>query len=82
MVPARLDGGTGHGTKMATIAAGKIHGIAPNADLYLLKAKGLWKTGGPGDDKKDRSFPDSCYEDDLDSNPLSYRGQTRCQRGR
>jgi subtilisin family serine protease len=31
-----------HGTKMATIAAGKQLGIAPNADLYLIKAKGNW----------------------------------------
>lgn len=30
----------GHGTKMASIAAGKRTGIAPNADLFLVKAKG------------------------------------------
>jgi len=28
---------------MATIAAGKIHGVAPNADLYLVKTKGQIK---------------------------------------
>ncbi|KAI4941965.1 hypothetical protein J4E91_010515 [Alternaria rosae] len=32
-----------HGTMMATIAAGKIHGVAPNADLYLVKTKGQIK---------------------------------------
>jgi hypothetical protein len=45
LVDAQLGGGTGHGTKMATIAAGKTHGIAPNANLYLLKTKGQWNTG-------------------------------------
>ncbi|KAF1963807.1 subtilisin-like protein [Byssothecium circinans] len=31
-----------HGTKMATIAAGKQLGVAPNADLFLIKSKGSW----------------------------------------
>jgi subtilisin family serine protease len=31
-----------HGTKMAIIAAGKKVGVAPNANLYLVKAKGAW----------------------------------------
>jgi hypothetical protein len=47
MVPAYIGGGTGHGTKMASIAAGRIHGIARNADLYLLKTKGQWDAGPP-----------------------------------
>ncbi|KAF2011878.1 subtilisin-like protein [Aaosphaeria arxii CBS 175.79] len=33
-----------HGTKMAAIAGGKLHGIAQNADLYLLKTKGVYNT--------------------------------------
>jgi hypothetical protein len=47
LVNAKLGGGTGHGTKMATIAAGKTHGIAPNANLYLLKTKGQWNRLSP-----------------------------------
>jgi hypothetical protein len=45
MVPRQIRGPTGHGTKMATIAAGKLNGIAPNADLYLMKIKGQWNSG-------------------------------------
>jgi hypothetical protein len=30
---------------MATIAAGKLNGIAPNADLYPMKIKGQWNSG-------------------------------------
>jgi hypothetical protein len=45
MVPRQISGPTGHGTKMATIAAGKLNGIAPNADLYLMKIKGQWNSG-------------------------------------
>jgi subtilisin family serine protease len=41
-VDAKLSGGSGHGTKMATIAAGKTLGVAPNANLYLMKTKGQW----------------------------------------
>jgi hypothetical protein len=53
VVDAQLGGGTGHGTKMATIAAGKTHGVAPNANLYLLKTKGQWNTGRlPREDDK------------------------------
>lgn len=39
---------------MASIAAGKRIGVAPNADLYLLKPKGLYNTGAVGD--KDRDY--------------------------
>jgi hypothetical protein len=45
MVPPQILGPTGHGTKMASIAAGKSNGIAPNADLYLMKTKGQWNSG-------------------------------------
>ncbi|KAH7073921.1 peptidase S8/S53 domain-containing protein [Paraphoma chrysanthemicola] len=45
LVTPRLGGGTGHGTKMATIAAGKGYGVAPKADLYLLKRNGEWNKG-------------------------------------
>jgi hypothetical protein len=40
-----------HGTKMAIVAAGKKQGIAPNANLYLIKAKGSWlkDANGPAD---------------------------------
>lgn len=31
---------------MATIAAGNIYGIAPNADLHLVRTKGQIRTGG------------------------------------
>jgi hypothetical protein len=37
--------GVGHGTKMASLAAGKSVGMAPNADLFLAKYKGRWNTG-------------------------------------
>jgi hypothetical protein len=40
-----------HGTKMATIAAGKVEGVAPNANLHLIKAKGSYL--------KDASDPDN-----------------------
>jgi subtilisin family serine protease len=41
-----------HGTKMAIIAAGKDSGVAPNANLYLVKAKGSYlnDADGPVDD--------------------------------
>jgi hypothetical protein len=42
LIDAQLGGGSGHGTKMATIAAGKTHGVARNANLFLLKTKGQW----------------------------------------
>jgi subtilisin family serine protease len=42
---AHIGGVSGHGTKMATIAAGKIHGVAPNANLYLMKILGQWNLG-------------------------------------
>jgi hypothetical protein len=46
MVDAHIGGGSSrHGTKMATVAAGKIHGITLNANLYLLKQKDDWNTG-------------------------------------
>jgi hypothetical protein len=45
MVDAHIGGGSGHGTKIATVAAGRIHGIAPNANLYLLKHEGDWNAG-------------------------------------
>jgi hypothetical protein len=53
LVGAQLGRGDGHGTKMATIAGGKAHGIAPNANLYLLKIKGQWNKGSglPEDEK-------------------------------
>ncbi|EAT86668.2 hypothetical protein SNOG_05604 [Parastagonospora nodorum SN15] len=35
----------GHGTKMATIAGGKLDGISPNANLYLVKIMGQWNAG-------------------------------------
>jgi subtilisin family serine protease len=35
-----------HGTKMAIIAAGKDIGVAPNANLYLVKAKGSYLNDG------------------------------------
>jgi hypothetical protein len=44
-VPEQIRGVLGHGTKMATIAAGKLDGIAPNANLHLLKIQGLWNSG-------------------------------------
>ena len=39
LIPPKLSGGDGHGTIMATIAAGRINGIARNADLVLLKSQ-------------------------------------------
>lgn len=33
-----------HGTKMAIIAAGRIHGVAPSANLHLIKAKRTYLT--------------------------------------
>ncbi len=39
-------GGGKHGTMMATIAGGKNYGIAPNADLYLLKTKNQYRSTG------------------------------------
>jgi hypothetical protein len=45
MADAHIGGDSRHGTKMATVATGKIHGITPNANLYLLKQKGDWNTG-------------------------------------
>jgi hypothetical protein len=53
MLDAQLGNG-GHGTKMAIVAAGRTHGIAPNANLFLLKIKGqynLGKTDPPSQDK-------------------------------
>jgi subtilisin family serine protease len=49
LVDAQIGRGDGHGTKMATIAGGKIHGVAPNANLYLLKVKGQWNKGSGSD---------------------------------
>jgi hypothetical protein len=45
LVDAQIGRGDGHGTKMAIIAGGKVHGVAPNANLYLLKVKGQWNKG-------------------------------------
>jgi hypothetical protein len=45
MVPEQIRGVIGHGTKMATVAAGKLDGIAPNANLYLIKIQGQWNSG-------------------------------------
>ncbi|KAF2789529.1 subtilisin-like protein, partial [Melanomma pulvis-pyrius CBS 109.77] len=42
-----------HGTKMATIAGGKIHGIAPNADLFLVKTTGNFNRG-PSTEQEER----------------------------
>ncbi|KAH7411597.1 peptidase S8/S53 domain-containing protein [Phaeosphaeria sp. MPI-PUGE-AT-0046c] len=43
-VIAHIGDDSGHGTKMATIAGGKVHGIAPKANLYLLKFMGHWNS--------------------------------------
>ncbi|KAH4116500.1 hypothetical protein HBH96_142430 [Parastagonospora nodorum] len=45
MVPEQIRGVLGHGTKMATIAGGKLDGISPNANLYLVKIMGQWNAG-------------------------------------
>ncbi|KAF1918124.1 peptidase S8/S53 domain-containing protein [Ampelomyces quisqualis] len=42
---AHIGSATGHGTKMAIIAGGKINGVAPKANLYLMKIKGQYNTG-------------------------------------
>lgn len=42
LVPARLNSENGQGTMMTMVAAGKMIGVAPNADLFLLKVKGHW----------------------------------------
>jgi hypothetical protein len=44
----RLGSTTGHGTRMAIVAAGKTWGIAPNANLHLLKIRGEWNRGTTG----------------------------------
>ncbi|KAH7089519.1 peptidase S8/S53 domain-containing protein [Paraphoma chrysanthemicola] len=49
--------GAGHGTLMASIAAGRDDGIAPQANLYLLKMKGTWNTGNANSaNNRDRSY--------------------------
>ncbi|OAL01554.1 subtilisin-like protein [Phaeosphaeriaceae sp. SRC1lsM3a] len=45
VVDAHIGAHDGHGTKMATIAGGKLHGLAPKANLYLFKIKGHWNSG-------------------------------------
>lgn len=42
---------------MATVAAGKVHGIAPNAHLHLLKMKGDYNKGP----RNGRPMDDSTY---------------------
>lgn len=59
MRPESLEG-DGHGTLMAVIAAGREHGVAPNADLYLVRTKGRYNRDStdetdPG--AQDRSWP-------------------------
>ncbi|KAF2272251.1 uncharacterized protein EI97DRAFT_470584 [Westerdykella ornata] len=49
ILPEDIRGVSGHGTKMASIAAGKTIGVAPNADLYLLKTKGAFNRGDAPD---------------------------------
>ena len=34
----------GHGTQVASIAAGTKYGIAPKADLYLIKGSNVWNS--------------------------------------
>jgi hypothetical protein len=43
--PPNIGGGSGHGSKMASIAAGILDGVAPRANLFLAKGKGQWNTG-------------------------------------
>jgi hypothetical protein len=35
---------------MAVIAGGKVHGVAPNANLFLVKYKGQFNRGNPRND--------------------------------
>ncbi|KAF1995006.1 subtilisin-like protein [Amniculicola lignicola CBS 123094] len=41
-------GGGAHGTMMATLAGGKHLGVAPKANLYLVKPKNQYRARGPG----------------------------------
>lgn len=55
LIPPQILGVNGHGTKMATVAAGKLNGIAPNADLYLMKIQGQWNSGRTAPSDKDKA---------------------------
>ena len=53
-----------HGTVMATLAGGLNHGMAPRANMYLIKAKGQYRynkkdprTGQPLGDNPDHNMP-------------------------
>lgn len=45
IIDAHIGSADGHGTKMAAIAGGRINGVAPRANLYLMKIKGHYNNG-------------------------------------
>lgn len=55
ILDAQLGNG-GHGTKMAIIAAGRMRGVAPNADLFLLKIKGQYNLGKVDPPSQDKTY--------------------------
>jgi hypothetical protein len=58
IVDAHIGSATGHGTKMAIIAGGITNGVAPRANLYLMKIKGQWNSGiSPAPNKNGRILP-------------------------
>lgn len=57
LVDAHIGSATGHGTKMAIIAGGIINGVAPRANLYLMKIKGQWNNGESPTNMNGRILP-------------------------